>query len=1562
MDHDQLSYAAAAGLAVAAITTLPALSAIVSQIRSRAPKDNFYEDQDGVATPESIAAFSNKASKFVVTFLAASTAALSIAVAVLNSTASSHGSLFLSTWLTTSAWILILLQAACLSAHHNFIQVYNIGLGIFLASLVNIIVATAEANHVGQYRSLQHDVTLILRLCTLASAGLLAIASTLIPRRPDVFYHDEPVDRNFSVNALSRFTWGWGRKTLDLGGKKGDLKQTDVPRPPSYARSKSLVESWESFKFGAGLLRNLVRVYGWRFAIQWTGTLFRVAVGMIPYLILLRLIQKLEVTPRDEMKFGDFWLHIVGLGLCGISEQWLDGYLNWYAIVGMGIPMSAQLSALVFEKSLRRKNVKTAEKNRDTDVEAKKNSNDDNNKDNQDNKQDTKDNEEDKDEKTDETVLRSRQAIVNLVGVDSRRIADFLAMHFIIINAISKLILYSIFLIRLIGYQPYLAGVIAWAIVLPINMYASKIYLKQEDKLMKIRDEKLAMINEALLGIRQIKFSALEKEWSARIMAKRAKELGTIRYVFAIDLILFTCWIVSPILLAVVSLAVYAIQNGAIKPSTAFVAIGIFKSLEMSLSVLPEFIGYGLDTLISIRRLGKYLEGPEMTDIITRGPDAALDNASIAWPVDEEVPEDERFVLRNLNLSFPQGELSVISGKTGTGKSLLLSSLIGEVDLLAGKVIMPRVPPPAERNDTKAHKGNWILPGTVAYVSQNPWLENATLRDNITFGLPFDEERYNTVIEVCALRKDLDILEDGDKTELGANGINLSGGQKWRVTLARSIYSRAELLLLDDIFSAVDAHVGRQIFEKCIAGPICQGRTRILVTHHVALVESKAKYLAELGDGTVLHSGLTSDLAEDGTLYKIRSHTQTEAEIEADEATNAETMVNSEETSDIENELQRVPSKSAKKFVEDEKIEKGSVKRHVYATYINASGGLPFWIGCAFFYVAYEAGNVGRNWWLQIWTGQAVKTPAHNSTISINTYSSHGSASMFSLQHGSFHAAAAPVTDNDQHLGFYLGIYAAIALASGVVGSMRMLWAFTMSLKASHKLFERILFTVVRTPLRWLDTVPVGRVLNRMTADFDIIDTRLSFSISFFIGRCLAIIAVCAASTLVTPLVLPLALLLIVGAGVIGKKYMDGARPMKRLESNSKSPVFELFNTTLAGVSTLRAFQKNTDYVKRMHYHLDTWNTNKVHFWIFNRWMGIRMAAIGTIFTTCVGVIIILTKTNAAMAGFAMSFALDFANTILFAIRAYASLELDMNAAERVVEYSELKMEQQDGVEPPAAWPTSGTIEMKDVVVGYADDLPAVLKGVSFVVKNNERVGVIGRTGAGKSSMTLALFRFLEARSGSIIIDGIDISTIDLHSLRSRLAIIPQDPVLFSGTVRSNLDPFETYSDDELRECLQRVHLVDSLPATPANEPASSSNSTVAPQNTNIFRDLNSGISESGGNLSQGQRQLLCIARAIVSRPKIMVLDEATSAVDMATDALIQRSIREEFDNSTLLVIAHRLSTIADFDKILVLSEGAVAEYGSPKELWETEGSVFRDMCEHSGEKDKLEATILGKQ
>ncbi|KAL8865004.1 MAG: hypothetical protein Q9198_009519 [Flavoplaca austrocitrina] len=434
----------------------------------------------------------------------------------------------------------------------------------------------------------------------------------------------------------------------------------------------------------------------------------------------------------------------------------------------------------------------------------------------------------------------------------------------------------------------------------------------------------------------------------------------------------------------------------------------------------------------------------------------------------------------------------------------------------------------------------------------------------------------------------------------------------------------------------------------------------------------------------------------------------------------------------------------------------------------------------------------------------------------------------------------------------------------------------------------------------------------------------------------------------------------------VGARFMAGAREVKRLESNAKSPIFEQFGSALAGIGTIRAFAKVDDYVDRMFEKIDAHARTYWYIWLFNRWMAFRLNVVGALFAVLVAAVIVSTKgIDASLAGFALSFALQYSGAITYTIRQYTSVELAMNAMERIVEYSRIPIEKQEGIVVPARWPTQGNLQVEGLVAGYAPDLPPVLKGLSFEVTKNQRIGVIGRTGAGKSSLTLALFRFLEAREGKIVIDGIDISKMKLHDLRSRLAIIPQDPVLFSGTVRSNLDAFDEHGDAELYDALERVHLIrgtgnvsrgESASAAPTEPPSSLA---FSDSNSNVFSNLSSRISEGGLNLSQGQRQLLCLARAIVSRPKIMVLDEATSAVDMATDVLIQRSIREEFEDSTLLVIAHRLSTIADFDKILVMSDGKAVEYDTPRNLLANRGA-FWEMVEQSGDRDRLEESILG--
>lgn len=582
-----------------------------------------------------------------------------------------------------------------------------------------------------------------------------------------------------------------------------------------------------------------------------------------------------------------------------------------------------------------------------------------------------------------EAAKKTKQGTVNLIGVDGKRVSDFCSFQFLFPASVFKLFVSLAFLVQLLGWIPLLAGFSAMAIIMPLNIHFSKKYSDAQDTLMKLRDEKLAVVTEALQGIRQIKFSALEPQWEEKVGEVRDRELKSVWNVFMFDTVLMACWITSPIALSAISLIVYACIHGELTPSVAFVSLGIFRSLETTLSVVPELTTDLVDAWVSIKRIEDYLSTPDIEKVARDGDVVKFENVTIAWPSDEKLEEHERFVLRDLNIAFPTGELSVISGKTGSGKSLLLAAILGEVDLLAGTMHVPHCMPIDERHDDKATKADWILAKSIAYIAQIPWIENATIKDNIVFGLPFDEDRYRKTVDVCALTKDMEMLSDGENTEIGANGINLSGGQKWRITLARAIYSRAGILIMDDIFSAVDAHVGRHIFEKCLTGELCAGRTRILVTHHVALCAPQTNFLVELGDGHVAHAGLLSELAKDGTLDQIKSHVETAEEALEDETVDA-TAVNSDDNTDSGEDaaangtggaddggaLKKVaskatqpqePARQARKFVEEEKREEGAVRKRVYVAYLNASGGWAFWIGALIFFVFLELNAISKS-------------------------------------------------------------------------------------------------------------------------------------------------------------------------------------------------------------------------------------------------------------------------------------------------------------------------------------------------------------------------------------------------------------------------------------------------------------------------------------------------------------------------------------------------------------------------------------------------------------------------
>ncbi|KAI5309048.1 hypothetical protein KEM55_004209, partial [Ascosphaera atra] len=816
---------------------------------------------------------------------------------------------------------------------------------------------------------------------------------------------------------------------------------------------------------------------------------------------------------------------------------------------------------------------------------------------------------------------------------------------------------------------------------------------------------------------------------------------------------------------------------------------------------------------------------------------------------------------------------------------------------------------------------------------------------------------------------------------------------KWRVSFARALYSRAGILIMDDIFSALDAHTGRHLYEQALTGELGQGRTRILVTHHVALCIPRTDYSVQLVDGTTGHAGTIEELRKSGQIQDILD------EDDKHEQGQEQGNVPGEGLNDVveDTSLDRVWSRRSgapeqvqaeenrpapKKFQQDEERATGSMKLSNYTYYLRHGGSWFFWIFILFTFATYMCLDIARSWWITLWTRQSgndsssegMTKPAHHAVASLHVQSSYH-----------YHAPAYNDTDvaatgksSSHSVWFYLGIYLLLSVLNSINGGYRYWLCFKGAIQASRNIFNRLCEVILRAPLRWLDTVPLGRILNRFTSDFNMLDSRLSYDGALFASNASQAIGIMASGFLVSPYVVVFCLLPVVFCAHYSRRYLAGAREVKRLESNAKSPIYEQYGSALSGLQSIRAFGKAQTYIKRMTAHVDTHASTYWHLWLFNRWLGIRIDAVGAVFTTLTAAAIVYVNgIDASLAGFALGYALRYTTNIAWLLRYYANVELAMNSVERIVEYSSIPTESQEGVDVPAAWPTEGELEVCDLHASYASDLPPVLKGLSFRVEKNQRVGVVGRTGAGKSSLTLALFRFIEYRQGTVFIDGIDISKIRLHDLRSRLAIIPQDPVLFSGTIRSNLDPFNQASDSELRDALQRVHLLSatenqSQEQAQASQPddngngngaSSSGSSTIDLSNANVFNNLDSPISEGGLNLSQGQRQLLCLARAIVSRPKIMILDEATSAVDMSTDALIQESIRAEFGrDSTLLVIAHRLSTIADFDKILVMDAGRAVEYGSPRELMEIEEGVFKSLVEQSGEREELLKVIFDGQ
>lgn len=1269
--------------------------------------------------------------------------------------------------------------------------------GIYSSISFGLIAIQAFAVLLGEKPDYPGDIVLpvmtgIQILC--AIAVLLCFFS--MNRRPDVFLpNGRIVERQYTTSLWNRLSLSWSSDLLDVAATKL-LELSDLPAMDSHLRSTDVKGSFKSIalKPTVSLWLQIFWAYRAELLFQWVLVILSSIMDAAPQFAILKLLQFLEARQRFDAIDPRAWLWVGSLLLATLFETLVDYRVTWLMWSALGLPIRSTLTALMYEKTMRLKDCKEPPKTEaGKDNKSKKNGAKGKTPGQADTgKATTAKKDEDK-----KKPAQSQQDIINMFAVDTNLVGVFGAINQFYVMFASKFVVSVVFLWLLVGWESLFAGMVAIALVFPLNKYLAKRYGNFQKELMKTRDKKTKVISEALQGIRQIKFSAVEPEWTEKIKEVREEELVKLWRTRMNNIYMMLGSDIAPVFLTVFALATYSYIHGDLLPSVAFTALGVFMQLEGVLGMIPFLFMMGANAKVSCDRIDSFLRSPEKPENTYPGEFIVFDNVSISFPSNPVDPKDatnedrereaNKFVLRDLTLQFPNNALSVISGPTGSGKSLLLAAILGEVDVLGGHITVPRPPLEDQRFDSKATAADWIIPSSMAFVSQNPWIENATIKDNILFGLPDDPIRYVEVIKTCALKPDLEAFDDGDLTEVGAQGISLSGGQKWRLTLARAFYSRAGILILDDVFSALDTHVRNEVFENALMGELSRGRTRILVTHDVALCLPRAEYAVRLSArGTLEHAGLVKELQQSGSFEDILKADDTEETAAEDKKTatqGADGQANGSAKKDLKDKA------TAKKLIEDEKRETGSVKRSVYITYLKATGGIPFWVFVFIFYLIAQALTLSRSWWIKIWTssyehsegnlGHLIKSYAlqnHfvNAVVNSTTpesvsmdagwiattdimsalsitklfsaiqpgdgptgMSTGSSTSSFSIipagDSGSgVSVTAFPIKTSNRTLGFYLAGYVIISVVSTFIDVGRYYVVYRGSLIASRKVFERMTFSVLRTPLRWLDTVPTGRILNRFTADFQAMDSQLSSNFAQVGASFLSIMGIMVSAFFVSPYIIVFSLLLLGICVRIALRYIGGARSIKRLESTQKSPMISHFTASLQGLSTIRAFSKSQAFESRMCDLIDAFATSTWHGWLFNNWVGFRMAMVGSIFSTLVAVFVVSTRgVDASLGGFALAFALSFRGDVNSTIRVVAATELDMNSAERIFEYSDLETETQDGADVRASWPEEGKLEVKDLEVGYAEDLPSILKGLTFHAERNQRVGIVGRTGAG---------------------------------------------------------------------------------------------------------------------------------------------------------------------------------------------------------------------------------------
>ncbi|XP_060917590.1 multidrug resistance-associated protein 1-like isoform X1 [Labrus mixtus] len=1088
--------------------------------------------------------------------------------------------------------------------------------------------------------------------------------------------------------------------------------------------------------------------------------------------------------------------------------------------------------------------------------------------------------------------------IINLVSADTQKLMDFVVYFNSIWIAPIEISLCFYFLWQLLGPSA-LAGITAVVLIFPLNGFIAKIRSKLQEVQMTFLDGRIKLMNEILSGVKILKFYAWEEAFLQRVFTLRDGELQALKksqILYSVSLASFNS---SSFLIALSVFGLYVLmdEGNVLDAQKIFVSVAIINILKTPLSQLPFAMSTAMQAIISLRRLGNFLCQDELKlDNVERLPQSTggygvrVEGGTFSWT------NDGPPCLQRINVNIKTGSLVAVVGNVGSGKSSLLSAMLGEMEKSSGFV---------------------SIKGSVAYVPQQAWIQNASLKDNILFGGDRKESWYHRVLEACALLPDLDILPAGDSTEIGEKGLNLSGGQRQRVSLARAVYRKSDVYLLDDPLSAVDAHVGQHIFDRVI-GPrgILKEKTRVLVTHGLSYL-SKVDLVLVMDQGQISEMGSYKELMDrKGAFAKfihtfsVTQHRESSAPKDKSSRKSMSRLSMTDFSTDLSQEqliscdmgsVQMMEAvdldvEDAGKLTEVDKAHTGRVKLQVYKEYFRTVG-LTFIMTIVFLCAFQQTASLAYSYWLSLW---ADEQPFNG-------------------------------TQSDHVLK--LSVFAALGFTQGMAMFGTTLAIAMGGIVASRHLHADLLHSVLHSPMSFFEVTPSGNLLNRFSKEIDAIDCMIPDGLKMMLGYLFKLLEVCIILLLATPftglVLLPLSFVYI----FIQSFYVASSCQLRRLEAVSRSPIYSHFNETVQGAGVIRAFGEQQRFVLQASHYVD--NNQEAYFprFVATRWLAVNLEFLGNLLVLAAAVLCVRGRDELSpgIVGLAVSHSLQVTGILSWIVRSWTDVENNIVSVERVKEYDETPKEAAwtlEGILLPTAWPTSGNIQFEDYGLQYRKGLDWALNDISINIQDREKVGIVGRTGAGKSSLALGIFRILEAAKGRIFIDGINIAHIGLHDLRSRITIIPQDPVLFSGSLRMNLDPFDSYSDDDLWKALELAHLSSFVSALP--------------------QKLNHQCCEGGENLSLGQRQLLCLARALLRKTRILVLDEATAAVDLKTDQLIQSTIRTQFKDCTVLTIAHRLNTIMDYSRVIVMDRGSIAEMDSPSQLLHMH-SHFYQMCVEAG-------------